>query len=222
MDRLWRQLVVTMNAFSARCVDQQNFTLALSLLNKASELAENDRLFTRPVSLALRAFLFDNYAYFYFKRKKAEASLNYVQKALKIHLRLDEWSHVAKCQLHCGAALSRLKRHDEAIRCNAQVLALVESGKLEVGGTQPQKLCMVAVCYHNIATQQIALRLVAEACVSAQNARRIARLCLSYSTRFLKHFDYTHQTALEQLTGLANDKDNEDAKRLFKRLLNQL
>jgi hypothetical protein len=129
---------------------------------------------------------------------------------------------VAKCHLHSACVLSRLNRKDEAIRCNGQVLTLVESGRLEVGGTAPQKLCLVAVCYHNVAVEQLHLRLVSEACVSAQNARRLARLCLSYSTRFLKHFETTHQVALEELSGIAADKNNAEAQRLFKRLLNQL
>ena len=61
-----------------------------------------------------------------------------------------------------------------------------------------------------------------EACVSAQNARRLARLCLSYSTRFLKNFEYTHQVALEELAGVATDKNNSETTRMFKRLLKQL
>ena len=69
---------------------------------------------------------------------------------------------------------------------------------------------------------QLHLRLVSEACVSAQNARRLARLCLSYSTRFLTKFEATHQVALEELSGIAADKNNEDAARLFKKLLKQL
>ena len=63
---------------------------------------------------------------------------------------------------------------------------------------------------------------VSEACVSAQNARRLARLCLSYSTRFLKNFEHTHQVALEELAGVASDKNNQEASRMFKRLLKQL
>jgi hypothetical protein len=99
---------------------------------------------------------------------------------------------------------------------------MVEDGRLEVGGVAPQKLCLVAVCYHNIAVEQLGLRLISEACVSAQNARRLARLCLSYSARFLKYFEKTHQVALEELSGIASDKNNEEAGRLFRRLLNQL
>jgi len=99
---------------------------------------------------------------------------------------------------------------------------MVESGDLEVGGIAPQKLCLVAVCYHNIAVCQLSLRLVSEACVSAQNARRLARLCLSYSTRFLPNFEATHALALEELSGVATDRNSAEASRLFKRLLKQL
>lgn len=102
------------------------------------------------------------------------------------------------------------------------MLKLVESGRLEVGGTAPQKLCLVAVCYHNIAVGQLHLRLISEACVSAQNARRLARLCLSYSTRFIKNFEETHRVALEELSGIAADKNNQEAAKLFRRLLKQL
>ena len=53
--------------------------------------------------------------------------------------------------------------------------------------------------YHNIAVQQLLLRRSAEACVSSQNARRLARLSLSYSSRFLKQFEVTHRICLETL-----------------------
>ena len=36
--------------------------------------------------------------------------------------------------------------------------------------------------------------------VSAQNARRLARLCLSYSNRWLEAFENTHRTCAESLT----------------------
>ena len=220
--RLWRQLVVTMNAFATRCVDQKNYAAALDMLVRATELAENGEIFERRVTAELKAFIHDTYAYYYYKRKKIEAALQYSERAMKTHAAMKDWAHVAKCHLHAGSILSRLGRKDEAIRCNAQVLRMVESGQLEVGGSQPQKLCLVAVTYHNIAVEQLHLRLVSEACVSAQNARRLARLCLSYSTRFLKNFEHTHQVALEELAGIASDKNNQEASRMFKRLLKQL
>jgi hypothetical protein len=63
---------------------------------------------------------------------------------------------------------------------------------------------MVAVCYHNIAAVQLLLEKPHEACVSSQNARRLARLSLSYSNKWLRQFEATHAGALAALTA---DKD---------------
>jgi len=220
--RLWRQLVVTLNAFAQRCVEQGNYPVAMELLAKSMDLAADPGVFDLQTMTQLKAFANDTYAYYYYKRGKAEAALGFASKAMQAHVKQEDWAHVAKAHLHSGCILSKLGRRDEAVRCNAQVLGMVEQGRLEVGGTAPQRLCLVAVCYHNIAVEQLHLRLVSEACVSAQNARRLARLCLSYSTRFLTKFEATHQVALEELSGIAADKNNEDAARLFKKLLKQL
>eukprot|EP00752_Nemacystus_decipiens_P002057 g1969.t1 len=132
-------------------------------------------------------------------RGKSSAALDYVQRAMKTHARMRDWGHVTKCHLHSSVILSKLNRHDEALRCLGQVLAMVEEGNLDVGGNSPQKLCLVAICYHNMAVEQLILRHAGEACMSSQNARRLARLCLSYSNRWLHSFEGTHKLALAEL-----------------------
>lgn len=47
--------------------------------------------------------------------------------------------------------------------------------------------------------EQLILRHSGEACMSSQNARRLARLCLSYSNRWLHSFEGTHKLALAEL-----------------------
>ena len=47
--------------------------------------------------------------------------------------------------------------------------------------------------YHNLAVAQLALENFQQACVSSQNARRLARLSLSYSNRWMLRFDATHR-----------------------------
>jgi len=77
------------------------------------------------------------------------------------------------------------------------VISNMESGKLESSTTsQAERLCMVAVAYHNIAALEIQLENFQQACIASQNARRLARLCLSFSNRWLKQFDATHRNAL--------------------------
>ena len=90
---------------------------------------------------------------------------------------------VAKCQLHVGVLLSRQRNHGEAIRCCGQILQMVDEGKLEGTGADTEKICMIAVCYHNIAVDHLLLHQIQEACVASQNARKLARLCMAYSNR---------------------------------------
>ncbi len=145
----------------------------------------------------------------------------------------------------------------------AQVLQLVDEGKLEDGGPSAEKVCMIAVCYHNIAVghyvmQQVRRLLVLrasplharslasrappssldadvrvctadmcacgqvhEACVASQNARRLARLSMAYSNRYMRFFESTHSLALEALAiskGVVEAVTSKADRRVFKNL----
>ena len=205
--RLWRQLAVTSNVFALKLVDEKRFGEAMRMLKSAMRLmdvetgdaAASEATLSPQHRNELRAFIQDSYAYYYYRRGKSAAALQYAQRAMRIHVRLQSWDHVAKCHLHIGAILSRLRRHDEAIRAMGQVLWMVEDGRLESGGASATKICLVAVTYHNIAVEQLLLSRVHEACVSSQNARRLARLSLSYSNRWVRNFEATHKMALAAL-----------------------
>ena len=80
-----------------------------------------------------------------------------------------------------------------------QVLGMVDSGKLAFEEARPKELCMVAVAYHNLAVVQLRLLVPDAAANSSQNARKIARLCLSHSNRWIHIFHWTHQVALEDV-----------------------
>lgn len=198
---LWRQLVVAANVFGVKCIDQQRYADALELLKTAQTLVAAPEYLSNSEMAELKAFIADSHAYYYHKRGKANAALVYATRAMRIHIKLAQFAHVAKCHLHIAAVLSRMRRHAEAVRCLGQVLHLVRTGRLDLGadGTMPHKLCMIAICYHNLAVEQLLLNHAAEAAVSAQNARRIARLCLSYSNRWIHKFEATHKCATEQL-----------------------
>jgi hypothetical protein len=45
-----------------------------------------------------------------------------------------------------------------------QVLQMVDEGKLEDGGPSAEKVCMVAVCYHNSAVDHIFMQQVRWVC----------------------------------------------------------
>lgn len=203
---MWRQLVACCNIFGSKLSDLGRFGGALQVFKQAEELLDSTSAldggtaFVGAIRIQLRAFTMDGLGYYYYKRKKTNAASLYVQKAMRAHHRLQQWEHVAKCHLHCGAILSLMSKHEESIKCLAQILDMVDDERLQVGGTSAQKICMVAVCYHNIAVEQLLLRRPAEACVSSQNARRLARLSLSYANRWINYFERTHQYTLQRLT----------------------
>ena len=196
---------MTANVFGVKYVDEGKYGAGLKMLKHAQKLCDqttNTGQDTLPAfnRYELKGFINDSMSYYYYKRGKPHAALQYAEKAMKLHFRLKQWEHVAKCHLHSGAILSKLQRHDEAIRAMGQVLKMVEDERLESGGPSSQKICLIAITYHNIAVEQLLLSRVMEACVSSQNARRLARLSLSYSNRWIKNFESTHRLALVALS----------------------
>ena len=57
---------------------------------------------------------------------------------------------------------------------------MVEDGRLSFESATPKQLCLVAISYHNLAVVQLKMLVPDLACKNSQNARKIARLCLSY------------------------------------------
>jgi hypothetical protein len=92
---------------------------------------------------------------------------------------------------------------------------MIEDGSLALEAATPQQLCLVAVCYHNLAVVQLKMEVAELACKSSQNARKIARLCLSYSNRWIDTFQKTHELALESFKSqLTTDQGMEELQRL--------
>lgn len=205
--KLWKQLVVTCNAFSSRCIDYKKFSVALKLMKQAEHLIDNSVLVDSAMRMELLAFLYDTYAHYYYRRQKPSAGLQYSVKAHEIHAKQSSWSHVAKSRLHIATLLSFQKKHAEAMQYMTSILELIEANKLEDGGSgaSGQKICLVAVCYNNLAVEQLHLRAFDAAGVAADNAQRLAKLCLSYSNRWLVQFDATRQCVALAVATLMED-----------------
>ena len=77
-------------------------------------------------------------------------------------------------------------------------------------------LLLISITYHNIAAQQLMTGHVSDACISSQNARKLARLCLSVSSHYLPILESIHKTSLNQLAS-----QNQDAN-LFRGLITEL
>ena len=139
--RLWRQLAVTANVFGLKLIDEKRFSQAMQMLKNATRLMEmetsggggeeaqsaSQTTLSPEHRMELKAFIQDSFSYYYYRRSKSAAALQYAQKAMRIHVRLRAWEHVAKCHLHVGAILARLRRHDEAIRAMGMSFLLLFS-----------------------------------------------------------------------------------------------
>ncbi|KAL3674124.1 hypothetical protein V7S43_000070 [Phytophthora oleae] len=208
--KLWKQLVVTCNAFASRCIDYHKFPVGLKLMKQAEHLIDNSILVDNITRKELLAYLYDTYAHYYYKRRKPDAGLQYITKAHEIHSRQSSWSHLAKCRLHIANLFSFQKKHAEAMRYMASILEMIEENKLQensegVGGASAQKLCLAAVCYNNLAVEQLHMREFEAASVSSANAQRLAKLCLSYSNRWLSQFQATSDCVALAIATLMED-----------------
>ncbi|GAB9468516.1 hypothetical protein Gpo141_00005832 [Globisporangium polare] len=213
--KLWKQLVVTCNAFASRCIDYKKFTVALQLIKQAEQLIHNSILVDDTTRFELLAYLYDTYAHYYYRKQKPHAGLQYILKAHEIHSRQSNWSHLAKCRLHIANLLSFQFKHADAMDYMASILEMIEENKLEGqgesggggggDGASAQKICLAAVCYNNLAVEQLHLREFEAASVSSANAKRLARLCLSYSNRWLAQFEATSNCAALAIATLMED-----------------
>ena len=195
----WRQAVVAATVFAAKYADEDRWSPALSMLRRAQSMVSADAFMDPAASRELTGFVLDGLASYYYRRRRLQAALQASQRAARAHSSLSQWDHAAKCHLHTACVLARMGRHGEAARTIGKVLQMVEADKLEGEGASPQRLCLVAVAYHNVAVEHIAAGHGEDACVASQSARRVARLCLGLSGRYAPSFEATHAAALAQL-----------------------
>ena len=172
--------------------------------------------------------------FFFFKRKRTRAALAHCLDAVEIYrsqnslqneavallrvaacqCQLSDFKSSHKVRLEYVGHTSQLFSYDNEVlsaQTIYQVLAMAESGSLLAKEhATPKQLCIVAIAYHNLAVVQLKMQASDAACKSSQNGRKLARLCLSYSNRWLATFHWTHQVALEdvqynlQMTGKLN------------------
>jgi tetratricopeptide (TPR) repeat protein len=213
--KLWKQLVVTCNAFASRAIDYKKFPLALELLKQAERLIQNSILVAEnsQMRMELMAFVYDTYAHYYYRRHKPNAAFQYLKKAQDIHTRQSSWSHIAKCRLHLANVLNFQGKHFQSLEMLASILQLIEDNRLEesIGNTNTkivasaQKICLASVCYNNLAIEQLHLKAFENAHTSCGNAKRLAKLCLSYSNRWLHQFEATGNCVALAITTLMED-----------------
>eukprot|EP01036_Dinobryon_divergens_P031285 gene31285-40655_t len=211
LTEFWKLLVLTCNAMGVLSVERKQFELAMDIFRKAEEWADSEEfLKSKILRRELRAHVADAMAYFFFKKSKALAAMSYSSRALENYELCGNIDGIATCLLHIAAAQSLLGKHKLAHKKLFEFLAMIESGRLALADSTPKQLCLTAIGYHNLAAVQLKLQLPDLACKNSQNARRLARLCLSYSNRYIHVFQYTHEIAIADIKWELARKKAED------------
>ncbi|KAJ1419577.1 hypothetical protein B484DRAFT_421583 [Ochromonadaceae sp. CCMP2298] len=196
----WCQLILTSVAMGILYLENKDPDAAMQLFKRAEEWATNDLFIkNKQQRKGLRAHVHDAIAYFFFKRHRSIAALGYSKQAMELYEGADNMDGVGTCLLHIAAVHSQVGDFKEAHRQLFQFLAMVESGRLADVDATPKQLCLVAIGYHNLAVVQLKLAMPDLACKNSQNARKIARLCLASSNRWIDTFQYTHEIAVADL-----------------------
>ena len=197
---MWGQLILTANALGILCVERKRADLGLEILAKAEKWCNrNDILSSKQQRNTLRAHVQDSIAFYFYKKGKSMSATSYTNLALEVHEHDGNVEAVGVSLLHLAAIQTQQGNFKGAHKTLYQFLTMVEDGRLSFEEATPKQLCLVAVAYHNLAVVQLKLLVPDLACKSSQNARKIARLCLSYSNRWMHVFQWTHDLALEDV-----------------------
>jgi tetratricopeptide (TPR) repeat protein len=141
------------NLLAMTYLQQEDFAMVLELLKKAEILTERDH--------SGRAVTFNNLACYYRRQGKLHASLQYLQKALKIESKLAHVDNPADTFLNTCAVLSQLGRHQSALEHSQQALILLQEelssaiGPSIQSGAAPKadRIAVLAIAYHNVGVE---------------------------------------------------------------------
>jgi tetratricopeptide (TPR) repeat protein len=151
------QLALTSNIFAIKELLRGKYQAALKLFKKAELLTDPHKYRYRRRG-DLRAWTFDNIAYYYYRRSKFSASLQYVQKAAKVHHATarqatggtNETRSYGVILSHMATIYTKLGRHDYSLDYGRRALELVTANDGNAADD-----ASAAVCYHNIAVEHV-------------------------------------------------------------------
>ncbi len=244
VESLWRQLILMVNSFAIKLIQQRKYPQAIDLLDVAKNLLLYIDINKSKLTIdELNGFLKDSLAFYYSRRDKPSAALKYITEATTIQKKRSDVLNIVKCHLHRSFILQQLNRYSESMKLLKLILNMVSDGSLDPWyrtgadnhlnstgeehntvscGNDLQVVLLVAVTYHNLCCLQLLKGQVGDACMNSQNCRRLCRLCLNVSNRYLIKFEETHMKAMNELFSIVCPKQTEKDAIVFQRLFGQL
>ena len=240
-EKLWRQLILTVNSFGLKLTQQRKYAQAIEILQIAQDLLPfcNGKTFNNILE-ELNGYIKTSLAYYYSRREKPSAALKYIIEATSIQKRRNSALDVVKCDLYRAFILQQLNRYNDAIKVLKNILRTVDDGTLDFmkgngvedkesqtregkyNGSNPHVVLLVAVTYHNLSCLQLLKGRVGDALMNSQNCRKVSRLCMSVSNRYLSRFEETHLKAMNELFSIVCPRKSEKDAIVLQRLFQQL
>ncbi len=206
---LSRQFILACNAFATLCLENKDFSATMLLIRTAEEYLKQEDIFQSALERTeLKAYIHMTLAYYFYRKKMSSAALSHSQQSYDLMIKLGKDDYIAMCLLMLSCCKYQVSNFKESHRLLYQILEMVETGRLSLYESKPKELCLIAIAYHNLAVIQMKLQVPDAAAKSSQNARKIARLCLSYSNKWINIFHWTHQLALEDVKYQLNHNYN--------------
>lgn len=141
-----KELAQMTNLLAMQYLQQGDFDQTLELLQKAEVLSVRDD--------ASKAVTYNNFACYYRRLDRPQASVTFLEKALAIEARLPEVENPADTHLNMCAVLSQMGRHKQALEHAQSALILLQAeifGKKELPDLG--RVVVLAIAYHNIGVE---------------------------------------------------------------------
>jgi len=245
---LWRRIVIATNTLSTQLITDKKFPQAIEMLETMATLLDTDFIQSQDCKQELYGILKDSNAHYYSKRGKPSAALQYIisatntEKTRKVKTSISGKAfniQLARCYLHRACILKQLNRFNESMKAMKRVLMMVDSHLIDdmlqkssnseisdasskYDSIDPQVIALLSVTYHNIAVIQIILGHIGDACISSQNCRRLCRLCISITSRYVPQFEETHMKAIYEMSNMLRSKQTEEQAIVFQKLVTEL
>lgn len=237
IDLLWRQLILIVNSFAIKLIQQRKYPQSIDLIETAKDLLtylDTSCADSTDIVDELNGYTKDSLAYYYSRRDKPSAALKYIVEAISLQKKRQDKINILRCNLHRSFILQQLNRYDEAMKVLKEILKMVDNGSLDSFYKAKEKgpaknfdndrqvVLLISVAYHNLCCLQLVKGQIGDACLNSQSCRRLSRLCMNVSSRYLTHFEETHIKAMNELFSLVCPRQTEKEAIVFQRLFSQL
>lgn len=207
LKEIFRKLIISSNSMAMLAISKKQEDAACRLIQVVESYIHLDGILPKSSRDDLNALVFTTWGYYFYKKRKFSSAITFTKKALELYELLGNKECVAMCLTQLAAAYTLLSKPKEGHQLLYQFIAMLEDGRLSVANSEARELCICAIAYHNLAVIQLKLLVPDLAIKSAQSAQKIARLCISYSSRWSNVFQYTYDAALDDINfHLANGK----------------